>query len=95
MKRSIFVALASAAMLAGSALAQEDKLQLKPGPGLQTLADNCAACHSLDYPQMNSPFLDKKGWEAEVTKMVKAFGAPVTPEDQAKIIDYLAANYGK
>jgi hypothetical protein len=44
---------------------------------------------------MNSPFLDEKGWTAEVTKMVKAFGAPVAEEDQARIIAYLVANYGK
>jgi hypothetical protein len=62
---------------------------------LQNLQENCAACHSLDYVPMNSPFLDRKGWEAEVTKMVKAFGAPVSADEQAKIIDYLAANYAK
>jgi len=26
---------------------------------------------------------------------VKVMGAPLTPEDSAAIIDYLAANYGK
>jgi hypothetical protein len=30
--------------------------------------------------------------EAEVTKMVKAFGAPVEEADQKRIIDYLIAN---
>lgn len=44
---------------------------------------------------MNSPFLDRKGWEASATKMVKVMGAPV-PEDQLPtIVDYLTANYGK
>jgi mono/diheme cytochrome c family protein len=91
----ILVAAAAIIFLAGAALAQEDKIALKPGPGLQNLQENCAACHSLDYVPMNSPFLDRKGWEAEVTKMVKAFGAPVSADEQAKIIDYLAANYAK
>jgi len=93
MKKLIVASLL--ALLATAAAAQEDKLVLKPGPGLQNLQDNCAVCHSLDYVQMNSPFLDKKGWEAEVGKMVKAFGAPVSAEDQVKIIDYLTANYGR
>lgn len=78
-----------------SAQAEEDAIQLKPGNGLDAVEQNCAACHSLDYVQMNSPFLDEKGWTAEVAKMVKAFGAPVAEEDQARIIAYLVANYGK
>ena len=45
--------------------------------------------------QLNSPFLDRKGWEAEVGKMIKAFGAPVKAEDVPAIVDYLAKNYGK
>ena len=44
---------------------------------------------------MNSPFLDRKGWEAEVNKMVKVYGAPMQPDEMAKIVDYLATNYGK
>ena len=59
------------------------------------MEQNCATCHSLDYIEMNSVFLDQKAWEAEVTKMVKAFGAPVSEQDQAKIIAYLVAMYGK
>lgn len=31
--------------------------------------------------QMNSPFLDEKGWRAEVTKMVNSFGAPIGAAD--------------
>ena len=34
-------------------------------------------CHSLDYIPMNSVFLDRKGWEASVTKMMKVMGAPI------------------
>jgi cytochrome c2 len=72
-----------------------DDIKLKPGEGAEVVEQNCAACHSLDYIEMNSVFLDQKGWQAEVTKMVKAFGAPVTEQDQAKIIAYLVAIYGK
>jgi len=44
---------------------------------------------------MNSPFQDRAGWDKTVTKMVKVMGAPLTPEDSAAIVDYLANNYGK
>jgi mono/diheme cytochrome c family protein len=73
----------------------ENRVQLKDGPAKNLVLGRCAACHSQDYIPMNSPFLDRKGWEGEVNKMVKAFGAPMEPDEMAKIVDYLAANYGK
>ena len=76
-----------------SAHAQEN-VQLKPGAGVQVVENYCAACHSLDYPRINSPFLNRSGWEAEVNKMIKVFGAPIEPADAKTIIDYLATNYG-
>ena len=78
-----------------TAHADEDAIKLQPGDGLDAVEQNCAACHSLDYILMNSPFLDHKGWTAEVTKMVKAYGAPIEEADQQSIIAYLAAHYGK
>jgi mono/diheme cytochrome c family protein len=73
----------------------ENRVQLKPGPARDLVLGRCAACHSQDYIPMNSPFLDRKGWEAEVNKMVKVYGAPMEPDEMAKIVDYLATNYGK
>jgi mono/diheme cytochrome c family protein len=92
------LAIATAALVftfAVPTLANEDSIKLKPGEGAEVVEQNCATCHSLDYIEMNSVFLDQKGWQAEVTKMVKAFDAPVTEQDQAKIIAYLVAIYGK
>ena len=43
---------------------------------------------------MNSPFLNAAGWTAEVTKMIKAMGAPIDDADAKAIADYLAKNYG-
>jgi sulfite dehydrogenase (cytochrome) subunit B len=73
----------------------ESRVQLKEGPNRELVLGRCAACHSQDYIPMNSPFLDRKGWEAEVNKMVKAYGAPMEAGDMEKIVDYLATNYGK
>jgi mono/diheme cytochrome c family protein len=78
-----------------AAKADEDAVKLKAGDNLEIVEQNCTACHSLDYIQMNSPFLDQKGWQAEVAKMVNAFKAPIAESDQQKIIEYLSAHYAK
>jgi mono/diheme cytochrome c family protein len=85
---------AFAGLLAAQAFADEQPIGLKQAPGLDKVESNCAACHSLDYIQMNSPFLNAAAWDAEVTKMVKAFGAPIPDADAKAIGDYLKANYG-
>jgi len=77
------------------ALAGENEIRLKEAPGRNLVAANCSMCHSLDYIQMNSPFLDRKGWEASVNKMIKAMGAPVAEADVQQLVDYLASQYGK
>ena len=81
-------------LAAGAASAQEQKVVLKDAPG-RDKAQQCLACHSLDYIQMNSRFLDKAGWTASVNKMINAFGAPIAKEDVEAIATYLAENYGK
>src|ERR1700694_397596 len=62
---------------AAAQTADESQIRLKPGPGSDLVRSNCAICHSLDYIPMNSPFLDRKGWEGEVNKMVSTMHAPV------------------
>ena len=86
--------LALALIAAANARAEEQLVRLKEAPGQQVVEDNCGSCHSLDYLRSNSLFLDRKGWQSEVTKMTNAFGAPVTPEDAKTIVDYLVKNYG-
>lgn len=88
-----FVFAAAAVLLAGAAFAQEQEIKLKPGAGLDKVEGNCAACHTLAYIPMNSPYLDAKGWDAEVGKMIKAYGAPIDDADAKAIAAYLAKNY--
>jgi mono/diheme cytochrome c family protein len=76
------------------ATAAEADLTLKPTPGHDLVETNCQVCHSLDYIPMNSPFLPQKTWDAEVHKMIKAYGAPIDEKDAQAIIDYLSKNYG-
>ena len=90
--RSIAVA-AFALLVAAPALAQEPTIELKKAPGLDKVETNCAVCHSLDYIQMNSPFPNAALWNAEVTKMIKVYGAPISDADAAVIADYLKHNY--
>lgn len=78
----------------GAAVADETSIRMRDGPELTTLVANCSGCHSLDYVQMNSRWVKRAGWEAEVKKMVTVMGAPVSPEDQAKLVDYLTREYG-
>jgi hypothetical protein len=44
-----------ATLLATPLVAQEKPINLNKAPGLDMVANHCAACHSLDYIQMNSP----------------------------------------
>jgi mono/diheme cytochrome c family protein len=91
--RTLALAVA-AVLLAGAAFGEEQEIQLKQGQGLDKVEGNCTACHTLAYIPMNSPYLDAKGWDAEVTKMIKAYGAPIDEADAKAIAEYLAKNYG-
>ena len=74
--------------------APDDRVALAEAPGRDAVERNCGSCHSLDYILINAPFPDAKLWEAEVAKMINAFGAPIDGKDAQPIADYLAAHYG-
>ncbi len=90
----IWVAVTPLALAASIVVAAEQRVELKPGPGRDKVEANCVACHSLDYIVGNSPFMNRQVWDAEVTKMIKAFGAPISDADAKVIVDYLVVNYG-
>ena len=68
---------------------------LKPGPNLDVVQNNCTACHSADYisTQPRNAKSRKDFWQAEVTKMIKTYGAPIDDSDVPRIVEYLAATY--
>ena len=72
----------------------QERVRLTPGPGVEKVEANCAACHSLDYIQMNSPFLSSTQWEAEAKKMINVMGAPINEADAKAIVEYLSTKYG-
>jgi sulfite dehydrogenase (cytochrome) subunit B len=94
MRTFIIALLATMIAVPASAQSQLRQIRLKPGPGVDAVERNCATCHSLAYIPMNSPFLNAAGWNAEVTKMIKAMGAPIGDADAKAIAEYLAKNYG-
>jgi len=83
------------ALLAASAVAQESKIVLKDDPNRAVVLQSCLMCHSVDYIPLNSPFQDRKGWEATVNKMINVMGAPIKKDDVPAIVDYLNKYYGK
>lgn len=90
--RTILVALV-AGFMAATAQADEQVINLKKAPGVEKVEGNCAACHSLAYVPMNSPYMTPAQWEAEVNKMISVMGAPIDDADAKIIKDYLAKNY--
>ena len=95
MMKQLFLPVLLALVAVVPAVAEEKPITLKTGPGKKVVEGNCAACHSLDYIPMNSRFADAKLWDAEVTKMIKVFGAPINEADGKAIVEYLVKNYGK
>jgi mono/diheme cytochrome c family protein len=73
----------------------EETAALPPGPNVDVVQGNCTACHSVDYiqTQPRGPSFKRDFWQAEVTKMIKVYGAPISDADASKIVDYLAATH--
>ena len=99
---SVIVIAVSSALSFGSATAAPVSYNLppetaafKPGPNLDVVMNNCTGCHSADYiaTQPRGAKFKEEFWKAEVNKMIKVYGAPVTEADIAKIVEYLAATY--
>jgi mono/diheme cytochrome c family protein len=96
----LMVALSGAGLVAVNAkpvtyVLPDETAAFKPGPNLETVQGNCGACHSADYivTQPQGPAFKKAFWEAEVTKMIKVYGAPIDEADVPKIVDYLTQVY--
>jgi mono/diheme cytochrome c family protein len=73
----------------------EDISAFKPGANVEVVKNNCLACHSAGdvQTQPRGPKFAKDFWQAEATKMIKVYGAPINDADVGKIVDFLTANY--
>lgn len=63
-------------------------------PGYNIAVQKCLICHSQDYIQYQPSSTSRKAWQAEVLKMQKTYGAPITDQEIPLLVDYLAAAYG-
>jgi hypothetical protein len=68
-------------------------LDMPPGPNLALYQQKCLLCHTSRYVTMQ-PRFSQTVWEKEVKKMVDVYGAPITPEEQPQIVEYLVAIKG-
>lgn len=103
MKRQLLPALAAIVALGAAAAfaapvnyaLPKESAEFKPGSNVDVVQNNCTACHSADYirTQPRGEKFKRDFWQAEVTKMIKVYGAPIDEKDAAKIVDYLAATY--
>jgi hypothetical protein len=71
-----------------------DEPEWPPGPHQRTFLASCTLCHSTRLVMTQPPF-PRKQWGAVVQKMVKVYGAPITPATEGEIVDYLMTVRGK
>jgi hypothetical protein len=84
----LFVVVAAAVAMAGSAGAQE----LPAGPNRDVVSRTCSACHDLGN-LTGTGGLSREGWESTLEEMA-GYGMNVTPDERTKIIEYLATDLG-
>jgi hypothetical protein len=95
------VALCCAATGLGFAAQSGKSIQLPPpqstfrdGPNVALAQQYCLTCHSSDYVYTQPP-LTRATWQAEVTKMRVAYGAPIPDSAVGPLVDYLVSQNGQ
>src|SRR6516225_9317275 len=68
-------------------------LDMPAGPNLAVYQQKCLLCHTSRYVAMQ-PRFSQTVWEKEVKKMVDVYGAPINPDEQKQIVEYLVAIKG-
>ena len=66
-------------------------LELPPGPNRDLVVRECQACHSLDMVAASNE--TKEVWNTLLDSMT-SYGLRVSPQDRAKILDYLSTALG-
>jgi mono/diheme cytochrome c family protein len=84
-----FGVIGSSLLAFGAAAAEPD---LPPGPNRELVTQTCGACHDLDG-LVAAAGASREDWDGAIDEMI-GNGMHVTPEDRAKILDYLATALG-
>ena len=96
------IAILPVLVVAGFSLlrAKEVSIELPPetgtykeAGGVELAQSFCVQCHSVEYTFIQ-PRLPAKFWDAEVKKMRDKYFAPIPPEMDAKLVEYLVKAYG-
>jgi sulfite dehydrogenase (cytochrome) subunit B len=95
---TLVIAVSSAGLVIAKPMSYrlpDETATFKPADEVDAVRNNCSACHSSDYieTQPRAQTSKRDFWQAEVTKMIKVYGAPIDEGDVGKIVDYLTANY--
>lgn len=97
--RAVIVSLACvAACLAGAAIAPssaqdaEPPRTLTPGKGVELTTARCVICH--DAQHITRARLSRDEWAYNIKNMIER-GAPITQDEIAVILEYLAAYYNR
>ena len=97
----VFFGVGLALFLEVSGFAEPLKIVLPPetasfrtAPGAETAMAQCLQCHSAEYITSQPP-LGKDAWKASIAKMRAKYGAAVSPEAEAVLLEYLVGAYGK
>jgi hypothetical protein len=87
-------AAADTTLPVGMIVLPQDEPELPSGPHQRTFAVSCTICHSTRLVMTQPPFPQQQ-WADVVHKMVKTYGAPITPEAEGQIVDYLTTVRGE
>jgi mono/diheme cytochrome c family protein len=68
------------------------EVQAEKSKRQQLFETNCKRCHSIERPK--SKRKTRGGWIITVMRMKNFNGCPISDEEAALIIDYLATEYG-
>jgi cytochrome c551/c552 len=74
--------------------AETVKLKSSSLPGYAIAQQKCAMCHSADYIAYQPPGMTVAQWTAEMTKMQRLYGAPISDGEVKVLGVYFAATYG-
>jgi hypothetical protein len=74
------------------ALCGADAAELPVGPNREIVSRECQACHDLEMV-FDAAGATRDDWNGALEQMT-SYGLHVSPEDRAKILDYLATYLG-
>ena len=88
MRRRLLIGVMIA--MSGLAARAEEAVTLKDAPGRDIVEGLLRRLSLARLSKDQCGFLNRKGWESEVDKMIKAYGAPIGAANAKTIVDYLA-----